>query len=270
VREQPSEEPTRAPGAPGAHKGAQAAMTAGEALLVDRSKDSFSQLFGKAPGGAVVQGALGNDVLNRFRMLIDYQGERLWLLRTERAPELSAVPTRIGLALSFGSDGCPVVRQITDSNDRSAKDKVKIGDALVGIDGAGVCEAWHHQISAALAGQPGQHHELTLRRANKLVTADVAVVDLLPAAGSAPPAPARAGDKLFGNAPPSTVLMQEPPAAAVAPGSPPAKAEPSKTPPAQAAPSKTPPAKAAPSKTPPAKAEPSKAAPPKPSDEAYP
>lgn len=69
-------------------------------------------MFGPVPYTMGSHGALANDVLNRFRMILDYGAERLWLEPSGRPPDRSASITRVGVAIAFGDDGCSVIRQV--------------------------------------------------------------------------------------------------------------------------------------------------------------
>ena len=175
------------------------------------------------------QGALGNDVLDGFRLMIDYQGARLWLARRGERPSASASMQRIGVAIAFGADGCPIVRQITDTNAEETRTKLRMGDVLLSVNGESVCQAWHHQVAEKLAGKPGELKKLELRRGGQQLTVELPVVDLFgprvakpaagkpgaaAAAGAAPqpkpkpaaqpkPAAPRPGDKLFSDPYPS-------------------------------------------------------------------
>ena len=167
-------------------------VDAGPALLVERPQGTFRQMFGEVGYAGGPHGALGNDVLGRFRLMLDYRGARLWLEPEATAAPASASLQRVGVALGFGADGCPVVRQITDSNADETRSKLRVGDALTAIDGEPACQLWHHQLAAKLAGRAGERRSLELRRAGKKLVVDVPIADLF-----APRGPKRAGDKLF-------------------------------------------------------------------------
>jgi hypothetical protein len=168
-------------------------VEAGPALFVERPQGSFRKMFGEVGYAGGPHGALGNDVLSRFRMMIDYRGARLWLKPEAAPPAISASMERVGLALSFGADGCPVVRQVTDTNDAETRTKLRAGDTLLSVDGETVCQAWHHQIAEKLAGRPGERKQIELRRGAQKLVVDVPIVDLLAARGTQRP-----GDALFG------------------------------------------------------------------------
>jgi hypothetical protein len=155
--------------------------------------------------------------------MIDYQGARLWLERQAERAAASASMQRVGVALAFGAEGCPIVRQITDTNAEETRTKLRVGDVLLSVDGEPVCQAWRHQLAEKLAGKPGDRRKLELRRGAQQLMVELPVVDLLaprgakrPAdargAGRAPgeatppapkPAPKRGGDRLFGGVEPA-------------------------------------------------------------------
>lgn len=151
----------------------------GPVTFVDRPTGTWSTMFGDVPVTMGSHGAIANDVLLRFRLLIDYQHARLFMQPVARTPAPSASQSRVGVSLVFGSDGCPVVTQITDTNDKTTRDQLEIGDVLLAVDGKGVCNSWHHEIAADLAGPPGTMKTMRLRRGKDHVTVAVATADLL-------------------------------------------------------------------------------------------
>jgi C-terminal processing protease CtpA/Prc len=85
----------------------------------------------------------------------------------------------VGLAFRYGDDGCPEVRQITDTNAAETRSKIQIGDVLVAVDGKDACPMWHHELQAALAGPAGTIKKLRVRRGGNAIDVDVPTVDLL-------------------------------------------------------------------------------------------
>ena len=152
----------------------------GPVVFVERPDGTFEGMFGTPRYMAGASGAIANDVLDRFRLLIDYKNARLWLQPTERPPDASSSWSRVGLSLEFGADGCPAVRQVTSSNPKPVHRALRAGDVLVEIDGKGVCGAWHHEIAALLAGPPGSTRKVTARRRGKRLRLELPVTDLLP------------------------------------------------------------------------------------------
>jgi len=157
----------------------------GSVLFVGRPEGTFYNMFGNLSYVGMPSGALAGNVLNRYRFILDYAHRRLWLERSGRPPDASASMVRVGVAIGFGVDGCPIVTQVTDTNAQPTRSEVRVGDVLLEVDGKDVCRIWHHEISAALAGSVGQMKALKLRRGRKVREVSVPVVDLL----SAPTAP---------------------------------------------------------------------------------
>jgi hypothetical protein len=153
-------------------------IDAGPATFVSRPDGTWDRMFGSVPFTMGSHGAIANDVLNRFRIILDYRDARLWLMPSGRPADRSASMVRVGLALRFGADGCPVVRQIASANAKDTLAAIQPGDVLLKIDGKDVCKLWHHEIQAELAGSAGQTKNLELRRGGASVAVTVTVADL--------------------------------------------------------------------------------------------
>lgn len=171
-------------------------IAAGTSLLVERPKGAFRQMFGEVGYAGGPHGALANDVLGSFRILLDYRGARLWLDPVEHAIPASSATTRIGLTLAFGADGCPVIRRVTDTNAAETRAKLRVGDVLRSVDGRDACTRWHHEIAADLAGSVSERKTIVVRRGGQSLSFTLPVVDLLASAASRaqadkarPPAP---------------------------------------------------------------------------------
>lgn len=152
----------------------------GPATFVARPTGTWGRMFGNVPYTMGSHGAIANDVLNRFRLLLDYQAERLWLEPTGRKVDDSASTTRVGVALRFGDDGCPVIQQVTESNAPATLSALAAGDVLLAVGERDACRAWHHEVQAALSGDAGQKRKLGIRRGTTVLDVEVPVVDLLP------------------------------------------------------------------------------------------
>jgi C-terminal processing protease CtpA/Prc len=85
----------------------------------------------------------------------------------------------VGVAVRFGDDGCPRIRQVTDTNAADTRSKLQIGDVILTVDGKAACKMWHHEVQAGLAGPPGTVKKLHLRRGTGTVDVDVATAELL-------------------------------------------------------------------------------------------
>ena len=151
----------------------------GPATFLDRPTGAWSQMFGDVKVTMGSHGAIANDVLLRYRLVLDYAHARLFVAPSSRPSEPSASSTRVGVALRFGSDGCPEIRQVTDTNAAETRSKLHVGDVLEAIDGKSTCAMFHHEISTALAGASGSVKRLRVRRDGRTIDLDVTTADLL-------------------------------------------------------------------------------------------
>jgi hypothetical protein len=105
------------PGAPSGHRfGEPISIDLGPATFVDRPTGTWGRMFGDVRATMGSHGAVANDVLLRYRLVLDYPHARLFADPSGRPVDPSASPVRIGVAVRFGDDGCPEVRQVTDTN----------------------------------------------------------------------------------------------------------------------------------------------------------
>jgi S1-C subfamily serine protease len=154
---------------------------------VSRSTGSFGKMFGNLGPTMGTHGAIANDVLGRFRILLDYPGKHIFLQRVANAmAPASASMVRVGVSMLFDTDGCPVVQRITSTNAPAVAKALQIGDVITTIDGQDACKMMHHEISAALAGKPGDAKRLGLRRGTKSSEVTVPVADLLGTSSAKP------------------------------------------------------------------------------------
>jgi hypothetical protein len=151
----------------------------GPARFVDRPTGTWDKMFGSVRATLGSHGALANDVLLGYRIVIDYPHERLFVQPSPRPLDASASAYRVGVSLRFGDDGCPVVRQVTDTNAPETRAQIQVGDVIASIDGKDACAMWHHEVQAALAGPPGATKRLSLRRDGREENVELAVADLL-------------------------------------------------------------------------------------------
>jgi hypothetical protein len=152
----------------------------GQVTFVSRATGTFGKMFGEVAPTMGTHGAIANDVLDRFRILLDYAGKRVFLQRipTATAPA-SASMVRVGVSILFDPDGCPVVQRITSTNAPGVASALQIGDVITTIDGQDACKMMHHEISAALAGKLGESKKVGIRRRTKSSEVTVPVSDLL-------------------------------------------------------------------------------------------
>jgi hypothetical protein len=154
------------------------AIDLGPALLVERPAGTFDRMFGSLPPTHGTHGVIGNDVLLRHRLLIDYGRRRVFVQPASRPPEASASLTRVGLSLEFSPDGCPIIRRLSSTNDARTLAALRVGDVLLSVDGQATCPLLHHQIQALLAGNAGEIRRLRIRRGGIELEVETVVVPL--------------------------------------------------------------------------------------------
>ena len=155
-------------------------LSVAKPLFVSRPNGTFQRMFGSVKYIGGPNGAIANDILNRFRMLIDYGSGSLWLTPKRWKTPTSARMARVGVSLRFGSDGCPRVTQITSTNNRKTRRAIKVGDLILKIDDNEACGAWHHEISGWLSGPDGAVKRLEVRRRGSIRRLSVTTSQLLP------------------------------------------------------------------------------------------
>lgn len=155
-------------------------IDAGPATFVERPSGTWNEMFGYLAKTNGAYGALANDVLDSYRLLIDYDRRLVWFDPTGRNPDASASLSRVGLSIRFGDDGCPTIMGVTDTNSPDTLSAVHPGDVLLSVDGVDACKAAHHEIQAALAGPPGAAKKLSLRRGTETQEVVVHTAQLLP------------------------------------------------------------------------------------------
>lgn len=149
------------------------------AVFVDRPDGTWTQMFGDVVSTGGSHGAVANDVLLGFDLIVDYPRARLYMRPSKHARDRSASMTRVGVSIAFGVDGCPIVRQITDTNTERTRAALRQGDVVVRVGDLDACRAWHHEIEAALSGSPGEIRRLRIRRDGEEHDVDVEAAALL-------------------------------------------------------------------------------------------
>lgn len=155
----------------------------GSALFVSRPTGTWQRMFGSPKPFAGSHGAIGNDVLNRFKILVDYSSSRLFLMPSARTQDPSASMVRLGVSLRFNEKGCPEVRAVASTNREPTKSGLKKGDIITKIGGADTCSMMHHEIMAMLAGNVGDNKPLTILREGAELVLTLPVADLLASPG---------------------------------------------------------------------------------------
>jgi predicted aspartyl protease len=130
--------------------------------------------------GVATMGLIGANALVDDRVGIDYAHSTVYLERTNRssAPDMNVV----GLMLRPEADRRYTIIGVADYDGKPSVPEVKVGDVLVGVDGAPATGATMGQVWSLLGGTPGQVRTLTLEREGKRFTVDAPVRRFLAAA----------------------------------------------------------------------------------------
>jgi hypothetical protein len=140
-------------------------------LAVDFAPNLLKRFVDRA--GVETIGLLGGDAFRNYRVGVDYSHGAVYLdaVAHSAAPDMDVV----GLTLHPEPDGRYTVLAILDVDGKPAVAEVRIGDVLLGIDGAPATGATLGQVWSLLGGTPGQTRTLTLERDGKRFTVDAPV-----------------------------------------------------------------------------------------------
>jgi hypothetical protein len=136
--------------------------------------------------GAQTVGLIGANAFADYRVGIDYAHSTLYMQRIlpKSAPDLDVV----GLTLRPEADEKYTIIGVADYNGKPAVPDVKVGDVLVGVDGAPTTGATMGQVWSLLGGTPGATRTLTLERDGKRLSVDATVRTFLSADSPTKPA----------------------------------------------------------------------------------
>jgi hypothetical protein len=151
-------------------------MDYGGVTLTNVVVASFPEKFMKwyqDRAGVQTVGLIGANAFANYRVGIDYAHSTLYVQRTlaTSAPDLDVV----GLTLRAEADEKYTIIGVPDYNGKPAVPDVKVGDVLVGVDGAPATGATMGQVWSLLGGTPGTTRTLTLERGGKRFSADATV-----------------------------------------------------------------------------------------------
>jgi hypothetical protein len=136
--------------------------------------------------GAQTGGLIGANAFADYRVGIDYAHSTLYMQRIlpKSAPDLDVV----GLTLRPEADEKYTIIGVADYNGKPAVPDAKVGDVLVGVDGAPTTGATMGQVWSLLGGTPGATRTLTLERDGKRLSVDATVRRFLSADSPTKPA----------------------------------------------------------------------------------
>jgi hypothetical protein len=126
---------------------------------------------------AAIIGALGGNVLSRFRIEIDYPEQLLFLEPSgmEQANDFDTV----GLVLDTNSAGQLVVRAVSASASEVTRQNILPGDIIVQINGFGRAPYTLTRAARDLSGAVGEHKYLLILRRGKRMSVMVVVSRIL-------------------------------------------------------------------------------------------
>jgi hypothetical protein len=140
-----------------------------------RPNDTYSPTSYETP--AAVVGALGGNVLSRFRVEIDYP-EQLLFLEPSNRKEPNDFDT-VGLVLDTNPAGQLVVRGVSPAATTMTRQNILPGDIIVQIGGFGRAPYKLTQAAQALSGHVGERKHLHILRQGKPKSITVVVSRIL-------------------------------------------------------------------------------------------
>ena len=145
-------------------------------VVVASFPEKFMQWYQDRAGAQTI-GLIGANAFADYRVGIDYAHSTLYMQRilTKSAPDLDVV----GLTLRPEPDEKYTIIGVADYNGKPAVADVKVGDVLVGVDGAPATGATMGQVWSLLGGTPGTTRTLTLERDGKRFSVEATVYRFL-------------------------------------------------------------------------------------------
>jgi hypothetical protein len=150
-------------------------FTAKSIVVASRPNGTFSTTSYETP--AVIVGALGGNVLSRFRIEIDYP-EQLLFLEPSTTGQSHDFDT-VGLVLTTNSMGQLVVRAVSPSASPATRQNILPGDIVVQIGGSGRVPFTLTMAASALSGVVGERKHLRILRQGKPMSVTVVVSRIL-------------------------------------------------------------------------------------------
>ena len=144
-------------------------------LIVSRPDATYSPNHYKTPNP--IEGALGGNVLRRFRVEIDYPHGETYLGQTSE--EAGEDMNSAGLVLDIDGANKLVVRAISSSAAPLTKSNVRVNDVILEIDGEREKPWTITNASDALAGAIGENKRIVLRHGSKVLSTSIVISDLL-------------------------------------------------------------------------------------------
>jgi C-terminal processing protease CtpA/Prc len=123
-------------------------------------------------------GPLGNEILRRFKVRLDYSRQKMWL--EPNAHLTDSFPSDMsGIEFDSGGDNCRVFKVTSIAeNSPAAETGIQAGDEIVAIDGQAAGQFTSSEIYKLFMIE-GAEHVLRLRRANESLTVRIKLRRLL-------------------------------------------------------------------------------------------
>lgn len=119
-----------------------------------------------------IDGIVGNDLLERFTVILDYRGQRVALIPNERFGE-PFHRDKSGIHASFDEHGRPVIRWIVPGSPAAAAG-LRPGDVIRHIDGAPVNEGWRNgRFGDAFSRDEGTRVRIRYERGGRKMRANL-------------------------------------------------------------------------------------------------
>ena len=146
-----------------------------DAAVLGLDQGLFDWSSKKSAGPAA--GFLGANVLSRFRLEVDFPGQKTYWQTGPAAPRVADLDI-VGLTLRAASDGAFIVAGVVTKNGQLTVPGVLAGDTLLRVDALEASGAPMGAVIQALRGAPGDVRTLVLRRAGRQVTVRARVAQL--------------------------------------------------------------------------------------------
>jgi hypothetical protein len=141
-------------------------------VVVASFPDPFLKWFETRAGSPTI-GLIGTNAFLDYRVGIDYAHSVLYLQRTN--PKPASDMDVVGLVLRPERDNRYRIIGVADYHGKPSVPEAKVGDLLLGVDGAPATGATMGQVWSLLGGAPGQTRSLTLERDGKHFTVNATV-----------------------------------------------------------------------------------------------
>jgi hypothetical protein len=143
----------------------------------DKAAGEFEKTHGQ------LTGTIGGEAFKGMRIGIDYAHSSLYIERINDPPKPPGLDV-VGLTLRPEVNGRYTVMSVALVDGKPAVLDVRVGDVLIGVDGAPVTGATMGQVWSLLGGEPGQTRKLILERDGKRLPVEATVRRFLPSPGT--------------------------------------------------------------------------------------